>query len=175
MSTIMESRYSPQEIEAIAEEKLKLSGISGVPVNPLLVAHKYGIQVYRGDFKDPNVSGIIEKSAEITKIFVNQQDGRTRQRFTIAHELGHLFLHFRDVNGDFADTIGEDSVVMFRDTEHHGPKEVEANQFAATLLMPKFLIAEYWKRGLSIQGMAELFDVSPSAMEYRLINIMRLA
>src|SRR6185437_11369540 len=67
-------------------------------------------------------------------IVVNQSHPQTRKRFTIAHELGHLLLHgFTTPHAD------REFIVRFRDARSSDGsvlEEIEANQFAAELLMP---------------------------------------
>lgn len=60
-------------------------------------------------------------------------------------------------------------------------EEIEANQFAAALLMPREMILKEALRRMSrrasvaadelVQQMARAFQVSPQAMDYRLINL----
>ena len=111
-----------------------------------------------------------------TIIGVNSAHSSTRQRFTIAHEIGHLFLHKGKL---FVDTP-----VSFRDAKSSSATdrgEIEANAFAAELLMPRdMVITEVQKRlakntRLSseslIEELAEVFTVSQQAIEYRLKNL----
>jgi hypothetical protein len=59
-------------------------------------------------------------------IIVNKTEARIRQRFSIAHELGHLLIpwHACSISIDFAGDY------------LHSVREVEANRFAAELLIP---------------------------------------
>ncbi len=99
---------------------------------------------------------------------MNRDDSPARQLFTIAHELGHFFLHGRlreeFVDGDF---------VMNRDeNEKYDVEELEANEFAGNLVMP----AERIQRKLQgetptpkeVLDLADAFRVSPLAMVIRL-------
>jgi Zn-dependent peptidase ImmA (M78 family) len=68
-------------------------------------------------------------------IGINQDHPKNRQRFSIAHEVGHWCLH-RSTSSVFVDT----SSVFFRDKESSEGvrmQEIEANRFAAALLMPE--------------------------------------
>lgn len=79
--------------------------------------------------------GSIRKSGENSfEISVSPRQPITRKNFTIAHELGHLFLHM----GYQIDTElwhQQDERVYFR--EGNSNMEYEANEFAAALLMPE--------------------------------------
>ena len=120
-------------------------------------------------FIPDDLCGYIEKDegGNIT-IYYNPNHHENRQRFTIAHELAHLLLgHLNDnqrLYRDFTDN--------FKNTTYN-PKEVEANQMAAKILMPEdkldFLI---YKKGItSIKELAKIMRVSEAAMLYRLKNL----
>ena len=102
-----------------------------------------------------------------------------RQRFTIAHELGHLQLH--PGKPMIIDKLVR---VDFREDGHRWAsdrQEREANQFAATLLMPEKMVRDQADaivgagQAVSEEGMIEtlasVFDVSRQAMRYRLVNL----
>lgn len=86
-------------------------------------------------FYDGTVKKVGEHSFEIA-IFPDQDD--ERRSFAIAHELGHLFLHMGYLIGkdtwDQYDNSGQ--CVQF---SHFGAdeQELQANEFAAALLMPQ--------------------------------------
>lgn len=82
-----------------------------------------------------------------------------RDRFTIAHELGHYFLHYLEPAVEGPKTFG-------RGERNRG--ETQANVFAAALLMP----AEFFRQAHARVGddwwtLAEVFGVSPKAAEVR--------
>jgi hypothetical protein len=92
-------------------------------------------------------------------IFLPHITSSRRDRFTIAHELGHYFLHYlhpkRDASASFG--RGERNVV-----------ETQANVFAASLLMPTKEFREAWRRhNGNARALATIFDVSPAAVEVR--------
>jgi predicted transcriptional regulator len=82
-----------------------------------------------------------------------------RDRFTIAHELGHYFLHYL--------LPGETGEKKFGRGSQNRP-ETEANIFAASLLMP----AQAYQRAFEEHGndwwqLGEVFGVSPRSAEVR--------
>ncbi|MGL6493539.1 ImmA/IrrE family metallo-endopeptidase [Aeromonas veronii] len=101
---------------------------------------------------------------------VNKNHHPNRQRFTIAHELGH-FIHHRSLIGD-----GINDNKLYRSTNQGKyfnqnitlGHEKEANTFAASLLMPREVVIECRRKGMSIKEMADYFRVSQAAMSYRL-------
>lgn len=141
----------------------------GAPVDVEGLASDLGLRV-NFSFLDPTVSGELRRVSEDRyEINVNARDPETRQRFTIAHELGH-FINHRDLIGD-----GIDDDRAYRSTSagrYHntriGPKqETEANRFAASLLMPNNIISDLKSEGLSRREVAKRLGVSEHALAIR--------
>jgi len=137
-----------------------------------------------GLFSDPNFLGGID--FEENKIFVNAsvEDHDGRYAFTVAHEIGHHVLHKDAYMNE--QTHGEKKVLC-RDTSEKQQIEIEADRFAAALLMPSQIIIDAFKelgqkkkvstigqaRGLAnslVKG-AGLNNVSNTAMINRLIDL----
>jgi Zn-dependent peptidase ImmA (M78 family) len=103
-------------------------------------------------------------------IFVNAAEARRspgRRRFTVAHELGHWYLHATHKPGERFERFcrGED----LRRTRS---KEGEANEFAAALLMPEQLLGDAAEQmRMNIPLLAKRFDVSVPAMRLRLLTL----
>jgi hypothetical protein len=141
-----------------------------LPVPVMSLPAMLGIKM-RGAFLSNGISGMLEKSGESFLLTINATDPDTRQRFTLAHEIGHYMLH-RHLVGD-----GLDDDRAYRSTEigkYHntliGPKEErEANKFAANLLMPRDAInRERAKDEATVASMAKLFGVTGQAMSIRM-------
>jgi len=108
-------------------------------------------------------------------VVVNQSETYLkRRRFTIAHELGHLELHHnRPIS------VSENSGILMRDMNSsigEDLKEIEANYFAACLLMPSELISSELKNHSYIDEdviveLARKFNVSSLAMTIRLTSL----
>lgn len=78
--------------------------------------------------------------------------------FTIAHELGHYFLHYKE----------NDQIRLFA-RYGDGILEIEANRFAAALLMPKDeIIDAYHKFGGDLIKIAAKFQVPVDIVQKRL-------
>lgn len=136
------------------------SGAPIVPVDLDKILQKFGLKAYNTNFSKPEISGAF--SREEKQIYLDATDPYTRKVFTLAHELGHYFLH---------DDKAYD--ILYREKRSHARPELEreADEFAAELLMPEATIRLYWPIAESIQQLAEIFSVSYSAMEYRLRNL----
>lgn len=168
-----------RRLETLASQLLAESGVSAPPVDVERLAETYGALVSRSPFKDGEVSGmLLRREGQPPVIGVNDTHPDRRQRFTIAHELGHLLLHpGREVVLDRPVRINlrDRTSSMATDQE-----EIEANAFAASLLMPaEMLRSELLNLGPAIRQdsdrctiqLADVFLVSTAAMGFRLINL----
>lgn len=142
-----------------------------LPVDVTSIAMKLGIKVIPYDLNE--ISGILVIENEKATIGFNRSESRVRNRYSIAHEIGHYILH-KDKEHLFVD---KNFKVMFRDNKSN-KYEREANEFAACLLMPKDqLIIEMKKLDLdftdetNIKILASIFDVSSMAMSFRISNL----
>lgn len=75
----------------------------------------------------------LKKPGKIPIVIVNQQSPRVRQRFTLAHELGHIIIPWH--LGTFVDDIDFSKGASSFDNQYENI-EKEANRFASELLMP---------------------------------------
>ena len=157
-------------VEHHAKEILSQHGLFSLPVDPVFLANRLGITVSNAKFSDESSAALIAKRGNSTRIFVEQSDPPYRKRFSIAHELGHHFLHLVN-DGDILDTHTD----MFREKEPtEGPiserrlREIQANWFAASLLMPEDFVKAEWERNPNVAHLAQVFNVSREAMGYRL-------
>lgn len=169
-----------ETVEARAERLLGELGVQTAPIPVDRVAARVGLQVERTSFGD-DVSGVLVIEDGRGVIGVNAAHAPVRQRFTIAHEIGHYILH-RDQLSVFIDKQMRQYLAAFRDGqsasgEHR--REREANGFAAALLMPAALLREEVARlrldledEESVGILAARFKVSQRAMDLRLLNVM---
>ena len=157
-------------VELKAKEILSQHGLYSLPIDPVMLANKLGVTVSNAKFSEESSAALIAKRGHTTRIFVEQSDPPYRKRFSIAHELGHHFLHLVN-DGEILDTHRD----MFRDKEPaQGPiserrlREIQANWFAASLLMPEEFVRSEWENNSNVPHLARVFNVSPDAMGYRL-------
>ena len=166
----------PEQIELEAQKLLQKAGVVKLPVALRRLAKKLGATVRYEPYPqdEQGLSGILFREGDKTIIGVNALHAKTRRRFTIAHEIGHMVLHKQDalfVDGSF--------LVHKRDRKSSQAtdlKEIQANQFAAALLMPRTLLEKRAKKEdlLSLKSVIELaseFGVSTEAMTFRLTNL----
>jgi Zn-dependent peptidase ImmA (M78 family) len=156
-----------------AAELLQQARIRRAPVPVDRLARLAGAEIHYEPF-DGEVSGLLHRQQHGPIIIgVNSAHATTRQRFTIAHELGHLVLH-----RDETFHVDERPVIRFRNQESSqatNAEEVEANQFASELLMPDYLLSKELSRlpadmspEDAVSVLAKRFQVSEQALTLRL-------
>lgn len=169
-----------QSVEARANKLLASLGVRGIPVPVDKIARLLGARV-RFSPLDDELSGFIYIKDGVPIIGVNSLHHPNRQRFTIAHEIAHLQLHpdfitsAVHVDKQFAESV------LKRDTSSATGSErleVEANQFAAALLMPGDILDELLEASpidieddSSVEEWAAEFLVSKAALQYRIRNL----
>lgn len=169
-----------KQTEKMAQQLLNELGVTKPPVPVEEIAKQKSAKLSFEPFDgEEDISGILFRDGNNIIIGINSSHHHNRQRFTIAHEIGHLLLH--DKKELFVDKVVK---VNFRDTISSAAidtKEITANAFAAELLMPKkFVLNEIDKilkrsrienKEELIEKLSSVFEVSKQAMEYRLINL----
>jgi len=150
-----------------------LSGYaSSYPVDVVAAAEAIGVRVLFDQLPD-GVSGKIQKDERGGYYIVaNKDEPRVRQRFTIAHELGHYIYHRSLIGDGIQDTAAyrAPDPKVYDTTPLEPFHEAQANRFAANLLMPRWLIrkAQTSHPDYSHADLARLFEVSEDAMRIRL-------
>lgn len=127
---------------------------------------------------DDELSGLAHYRDGVPIIGVNALHAPTRQRFTIAHELAHVLLHRPLLEA----AVHVDRGSLRRDSvaaEGTDPVEIEANTFAAEVLMPEAEIkAALHGRSIDLEdddavgALAKQFKVSTAAMRFRLSTLL---
>jgi Zn-dependent peptidase ImmA (M78 family) len=114
-------------------------------------------------------------------IGVNSLHHLNRQRFTLAHEIAHLHLHREHItNAVHVDKRFTETVLRrdHRSSKGVDEKEIEANQFAAALLMPTDKLFEALEETQldvedeqALDDLARRFKVSKATLQYRIRNL----
>jgi Zn-dependent peptidase ImmA (M78 family) len=171
------------QIERRARQLLRDHRVGRAPVDVHALARKLGA-VVREEASDSDISGALFREGDQAIIGVNASHPLIRKRFTVAHEIGHLVLHdeIARIDHHYPEVTGGTRLRLTAlrsklSTEAVDPREIEANRFAAALLMP----TDFLERRLKshelpltedeIAELANLFKVSKQAMNYRLINL----
>jgi Zn-dependent peptidase ImmA (M78 family) len=173
MPSLQRVRYARIRVEV--NRLLAKYQVDSAPVPVEKIARGEGLRIVKQSL-ERDIDGFLLRSSGIKFIGVNQFHAKTRQRFTIAHELGHALLHEGEelhVDRGFR--------INYRDAESAlatNIEEIESNTFAAWLLMPApFLTPQVRSAHLDIDddqavvSLARRYDVSAQAMTHRLVNL----
>ena len=140
------------------------------PVRVFELARELGLGPVRTSLPK-NISGLIRRKSDGEwEIVVNSDQAENRQRFTVAHEIGHFIFHRDRLANGVSDTLA----YRADDVEMANPnigweQERQANNFAANLLIPSpFLRAAKAAGIVDDQELAAHFGVSRAAMRIRL-------
>ena len=162
-------------IEQLANALLAQAGVTAprVPVDRIITSHGITLEpsASLGD-----VSGLVLRRGKEIIIGVNKKQAPVRQRFTLAHELAHALLHpGKEVrfDKDFRVNLRSEASGLGVDVE-----EIEANFFAACLLMPRRFLEADPEAALvdveneqAVKKLAGRYGVSAHAMSIRLGNL----
>ncbi|NDV28434.1 ImmA/IrrE family metallo-endopeptidase [Desulfovibrio sp. JC010] len=136
-----------------------------LPVDPARIATGLGVRVEKSFGEITNNAGqplsgefTLENGEPVIKY--NVTEAAVRQRFTVAHELGHYVLQHGPRHRDEAQNFSINNYDLY---------EVAANNFAAELLMPSEAVSYLLSQGKNtLQSLADSFNVSTVAMNIRL-------
>ena len=171
-----------KHIRSLAERLLANNGVRSAPVPVEKLAVSLGARVQK-EPADDDLSGFLIRDlvGHRAIIGVNSNHHPNRQRFTVAHEIGHLLLH--EGEKIHVDRTGQVFQVKLRSGESAAGtdvEEIEANAFAAELLMPVgFLRLDLAPQSALnlldedvldrvLKPLAKKYGVSPQALTYRL-------
>lgn len=171
---------SRKQSEPVREARKLLAdqNITAMPIPVERIAKELGADL-RFSPLDTELSGMIYIKDGVPIIGVNSLHHPNRQRYTIAHECGHLLLH-RDMITSAVHVDKEFPVLMRDSVSQKGVNsvEIEANQFAAELLMPTDMLVKALSdtpfdidSDAPIEALAKKFKVSKQALEYRIRNL----
>ncbi|MBU2015925.1 MAG: ImmA/IrrE family metallo-endopeptidase [Alphaproteobacteria bacterium] len=162
-----------QEAARQARAVLAKTGLDSLPIPVDRVAKNLGIVVQHLPLDD-ELSGMSFVKDGLSVIVINAGHHPNRQRFTLAHELGHHILHREYL----LNNVHVDKVVLHRNNRSSDGvdnKEIQANAFAAELLMPMSKVRQHKDIDINdeseVATVAKLFKVSSSAMAIRINNI----
>lgn len=167
--------YVKKDIQKLLLEKWlhEKSGDEIVIIPPEDVAKNNNIKVFEWDLQSigKDICWFIKYANDEFSIFIEESHHFNRKRFTLAHELGHYFLHNEVIKTDGIYIDNKESL-MFRGLVY-SEEEHEANMFAAEYLMPENEVRKLYNKYWVTEILANHFKVSLLAMAYRIDNIFR--
>jgi len=164
-------------VEQKALNLLETFNLDVFPIDVKKLASELELEIIEEKFED-NIAGLLYYKNCKGYIGINKRHVTNRQRFTLAHEIGHhALLHHVSDNDIHVDRKS----FIFRRTDNSDGNEIherEANKFAASLLMPSSLLKKYIRQNnidlnddLDIYELSKKLEVSEQALTYRLLNL----
>lgn len=165
----------PRRTETIVRRLLDEHKISKPPVPVESLARSLSASVSYSPFEG-DISGMVFRHEDRVIIGVNSLHHPNRQRFTIAHEIGHMILHKgvemhvdRAYRVNLRDDLSSQAV---------DPEEIQANRFAAELLMPEHMLIQDlrgqeidFENEVDLRRLSLKYQVSLQALTLRLTNL----
>lgn len=155
-----------------AEALLREEGVTTLPIDPFAIAASRDITIKPIGHAQGGVSGMLLRHGdEFGIMYATHIDNEGFQRFSIAHELGHYFLE-----GHIVHVLPTDS----SHASHAGfissdPYELEADNFAAGLLMPTALFKQaMFRQQAGLEAIEELSKLCGTSMTATAIRYAEL-
>ena len=163
------SQVRNQFVRQMARKILAESKVKSPPVDLLQILSTHGIGYEEvEDFPDTVDALIVEDGPKVYAA-VNARQHPHRRRFSLAHELGHYFMH-RDgmpeepitIDNPPSDDLGAAT---------KSPAEIEADLFAGELLVPLEMLKPHVQKG--IPELSKLFLVSEQVISIAISRHMK--
>lgn len=163
MDKLKSTNLSRQQIHELAEMFAEKTSYKPGETDIIEYVKTLGGKIEYTDTPKDSAGGfIIVRGKRDFTIYLSKATSHIRDVFTIAHELGHYFLHSKlgqiPINANRSDDIDE--------------TEREANSFAAAFLMPETRVRELFaEKDGDISALANAFKVSLTAINWRCVNL----
>lgn len=168
-------KADPERARVAARRVLADFGVKNAPVPVERIIKSRNIALQYAPL-DSELSGMAFIRDGVGIIGINSLHHPNRQRFSAAHELAHHELHASEISDEVH--VDKTFRVLLRDDVTSmgvDPLEIEANAFAAELLMPAEILKELVDpAGLDlddeemVEALAKKLRVSTAALRYRL-------
>ena len=167
MAIIKRTNTENTDFNLSKKEKDFIQRWQEIPFNVEACIKNLGIQILKEDMND--LSAYIEKRSNGQWVIgINKYHHPSRQRFSMAHELGH-FINDQDF---FKTESRLDDIILLR-TNSINEREIKANEFASEILIPSKIFTDLIvnKGERNIIQLASFFDVSPAAIKYKAFRL----
>lgn len=162
----MKANYS--YARQMAKKVIKQYNLTEVPINLRKLFEGLGLEYVEINDSEDIDGGIIEIDGNPKVAVVNKAKPIARQRFTLAHELGHIFLCHKNRDVYDPEATRDQEVEDF--LQGKPPKESEADAFAAELLISYEHLKKYESDINDVAKLVNIFKVSRQAMTYAIVN-----
>lgn len=145
----------------------------GYPVDPWLIATREGLRVHHSRALPASVSGVLARESPDAPVMLvlDGWESWDRQRFTLAHMLGH-YMRLKE-DGGLGQRFGFVEETLDLSLRTSDPAEDDANRFAHELLMPEEAIRIWRRGGTSIDVIRAVLDVPKHVLRERLRALNR--
>lgn len=155
-------------IRGVVRRLLRRHNFKAPPVDLKTFVESEGLEYQEVDYFEDDVDALIIHLDGRIIAAVNQNHAPNRRRFSLAHELGHHFLH---VDRSVLEEVPNIDTGNLRDEVHSKDiYEREADIFAGELLVPLEMLKKTYKKGLTIPDIAGLFKVSEQVASIAVSN-----
>lgn len=160
---MIRSRLAREKAHSI----LSMYRVTEPPVDVINISNRLGFTVIPFDFPE-TMSAVIKIEGDKKIIAVNKNKPEVRQRFSIAHELGHYLSGHDNFSHENETHVERDKKYL----DPHHREEEEADEFAAELLVPESMVKnDVLVNKLDAVTLAKKYNVSQPAMWLQLINL----
>lgn len=160
-------RASKPSVWAHAEKvAIALGFAPGDPIEPIVARLGGKVNYKNVSPGEKKPESMVVKSQQDFTIYLPTMTSPARDRFTIAHELGHLFLHYPRIAREHPGELMVATRWVDEDDPVQQRAEWEANWFAAAFLMPRDAFVEAYENETA-DDVADSFGVSLQAVEVR--------
>ena len=134
-----------------------------LPIDLNRIADHFGLTIRQGTFQDEGIEGAFDRSTGT--VFLSEEDSFEAKNFTLAHEIGHYKLH-EELEKDIFTMHQLNDLLERRGKD---VREDQADQFAASLMMPKKLVLSLWDAtSKDVEAIAKIFGVPTVVATFRL-------
>lgn len=156
----------------MARKVIKDYKLNQVPTDLKKIIEGRGLKFI--ELNDPtDIDGaILEIEGEPKIAVLNMAKAIPRQRFTLAHELGHIFLNHAKRDIYDGESAGEQEG-EYTSKSNKPPKEIEADTFASELLIPYDQLKKNVDKLNNLDELSEMFQVSKQAMTIAITNFWK--
>ena len=156
LSQIVDFTHPEERMAARLIERLGISP----PIDVVSICQSFADLAYKTfPIEIDGVCLDLKQSGKRPKVWVSKSMPRVRQRFTIAHEIGHIVIPWH--RGSIVDDL---DAPRSRETSKYREMEAEANRFAAELLMPSAWVIGLAERANDLAALMhsirEIADIS---------------
>ena len=161
--TALEPKEVDEKSSALLQSVFGSVELIKLPIDLNRIVQHCDLTIKQGEFVDRDLQGALDRQSKT--IFLAEKDSFQDKNFALAHELGHFKLH-ENVNTDIFTMHQLENLLTRQGAD---PKEDQADQFAAGLLMPEKLTKSLWEAtNKNIESMSKIFGVPQTVVTFRL-------